>query len=163
MIKNYFTISLRNLLKRKGYTALNILGLSIGITCCMLIFQYVSRERSFDTFQKNAPQIVRIRLDQYKQGKLAWQSATSYPPIAPTMKKEFPEVENTCRLIADQLLLSNDQRNIKSTESKGYYADPSTISMLGFKLIHGSNTNPLSGPYKMVISQSMAKKYFGTD
>ena len=100
MIKNYFTISLRNLLKRKGYTTLNILGLSIGITCCLLIFQYVSRERSFDMFQEN-----RLRkpsesaLDQYKQGKMMWQSATSYPAIAPTMKKDFPEVENTCRII----------------------------------------------------------------
>ena len=111
MIKSYFTISLRNLVKRKGYTVLNILGLSIGITCCLLIFQYVSRERNFDTFQKNGAQIVRIRLDQYKQGKLEWQSATSYPAIAPAMKKEFPEVENTCRLIANELLLSNDSRN----------------------------------------------------
>src|ERR1700748_872521 len=109
MIRNYFIISLRNLLKRKGYTILNILGLTIGITCCLLIFQYVSRERSYDTFQKNSAQIVRIRLDQYKQGKLMWQSATSYPAIAAAMKKEFPEVTNTCRLIADGMLLSNAQ------------------------------------------------------
>jgi len=54
MIRNFFVISLRNLLKRKGYTTLNILGLTIGITCCLLIFQYVSYERSYDTFQKNS-------------------------------------------------------------------------------------------------------------
>ena len=163
MIRNYFTISLRNLLKRKGYTALNILGLTIGITCCLLIFQYVSRERSFDVFQKNASRIVRIRLDQYKQGKLMWQSATSYAAIAPTMKKEFPEVENTCRLIDDQLLLSNEQQNLKFTETKGYYADPSSINMLGVDLVRGSDKTALSAPYKMIVSQSMAKKYFGTD
>jgi putative ABC transport system permease protein len=163
MIKNYFTISLRNLLKRKGYTALNIIGLTIGITCCLLIFQYVSRERNFDTFQKSGPRIVRLRLDQSKQGKLMWQSATSYAAIAPTMKKELPEVENTCRLIADGLLLSNDVRNIKFTETKGYYADPSAVSMLGVDLVSGSSLTALSSPYQMVISQSMAKKYFGTD
>ena len=163
MIKNYFTISLRNLLKRKGYTTLNILGLSIGITCCLLIFQYVSRERSFDAFQKSASQIVRIRLDQYKQGKLMWQSATSYPAIAPTLKKDFPEVENTCRIIDDNLLLSNAGRNIKFTETKGYYADPSSIDMLGVDMLRGNNKDALTGPYKMIVSQSMAKKYFGTD
>src|SRR5438876_11561595 len=99
MITNYFKIALRNLLKRKGYTALNIMGLAIGITCCLLIVQYVSYERSYDTFEKNTSQIVRLRLDQYKQGQLMWQSATSYPAIGPTLKRDYPEVQNLCRLI----------------------------------------------------------------
>lgn len=162
MIKNFFTISVRNLLKRKGYTALNILGLTIGITCCLLIFQYVSYERSYDTFQKNSSRIVRIRLDQYKQGKLLWQSATSYPAFGPLMKKDYPEVENYCRLIDDELLLSNDVRNIKFSEKKGYYADPSSIGMLGVDLAAGNHATALDAPNKMIISQSMARKYFGT-
>jgi len=162
MIKNHFTISLRNLFKRKGYTALNILGLTIGITCCLLIFQYVSRERSFDTFQKNSSRIVRIRLDQYKQGKLLWQSATSYPAFGPLMKRDYPEVENYCRLIDDELLLSNDAKNVKFAEKKGYYADPSSIDMLGIRLTGGTATTALNAPDKMIISESMARKYFGT-
>ncbi|MFI5162191.1 MAG: ABC transporter permease [Sphingobacteriales bacterium] len=162
MIKNYFTISLRNLLKRKGYTALNILGLTIGIACCLLIFQYVSRERSYDTFQKDAKNIVRIRLDEYKQGKLMWQSATSYPAFGPLMKKDYPEVEKYCRLIDDELLLSNDARNVKFSEKKGYFAEPSSISMLGVDLAAGNNATALDAPNKMIISQSMARKYFGT-
>jgi putative ABC transport system permease protein len=113
MFINHLKIALRNLLKRKGFAALNILGLAIGITCCLLIFQYVSYERSYDTFQKNGRNIVRIRLDQYKQGQLAWQSATSYPAIGPTLKKDYPEVENFCRLIDDNLLLSNQAMNVK--------------------------------------------------
>jgi len=162
MIKNYFTISLRNLFKRKGYTALNILGLTMGITCCLLIFQYVSREKSYDTFQKNASRIVRIRLDEYKQGKLMWQSATSYPAFGPLMKKDYPEVENYCRLIDDELLLSNDAKNVKFAEKKGYYADPSSIDMLGIQLTGGNGSKALDAPDKMIISESMAKKYFGT-
>lgn len=162
MIKNYFTISFRNLFKRKGYTVLNILGLTIGITCCLLIFQYVSRERSYDTFQKDSKDIVRIRLDQYKQGKLMWQSATSYPAIGPLMKKDYPEVENYCRLLSDELLLSNDAKNVKFAEKKGYYADPSSIDMLGIKLSDGNSAAALNAPYKMIVSESMAKKYFGT-
>src|ERR1700759_3354101 len=162
MIRNYFIISLRNLLKRKGYTALNILGLTIGITCCLLIFQYVSREREYDTFQKNSSRIVRIRLDAYKQGKLMWQSATSYPAFGPLMKKDYPEVENYCRLIDDELLLSNDARNVKFSEKKGYFADPSAIDMLDVKLAAGNNATALDAPNKIIISQSMARKYFGT-
>jgi putative ABC transport system permease protein len=162
MLKNYFTISLRNLLKRKGYTVLNILGLTIGITCCLLIFQYVSYKRSYDTFQKNTSRIVRIRLDEYKQGKLLWQSATSYPAFGPLMKKDYPEVEKYCRLLDDELLLSNDAKNVKFSEKKGYYADPSSIDMLGIKLSGGNNATALDAPGKMIISESMAKKYFGT-
>jgi len=163
MIKNFFVISLRNLLKRKGYTTLNILGLTIGITCCLLIFQYVSYERSYDTFQKSSSRIVRIRLDQYKQGKLLWQSATSYPAFGPLMKKDYPEVENYCRLLDDELLLSNDAKNVKFSEKKGYYADPSSIDMLGIQLQSGNSAAALNAPDKLIISQSMAKKYFGTD
>lgn len=163
MIKNYFIISLRNLSKRKGYTVLNILGLTIGIACCLLIFQYVSYERSYDTFQKDSQNIVRIRLDEYKQGKLTWQSATSYPAFGPLMKKDYPEVQNYCRLIDDELLLSNDAKNVKFAEKKGYYADPSSIDMLGVQLYKGSASNVLDAPDKMIISESMAKKYFGTD
>jgi putative ABC transport system permease protein len=163
MIKNFFVISLRNLLKRRGYTTLNILGLTIGITCCLLIFQYVSYERSYDTFQKNSSRIVRIRLDQYKQGKLLWQSATSYPAFGPLMKKDYPEVENYCRLLDDELLLSNDAKNVKFSEKKGYYADPSSIDMLGIQLQSGNSAAALNAPDKIIISQSMAKKYFGTD
>ena len=162
MIKNFFVISLRNLLKRKGYTTLNILGLTIAITCCMLIFQYVSYERSYDTFQKNSSQIVRIRLDEYKQGKLLWQSATSYPAFGPLMKKDYPEVQNYCRLIDDELLLSNDSKNLKFSEKKGYFADPSSISMLGVELAAGNNATALDAPNKIIVSQTMARKYFGT-
>ncbi len=163
MIRNYFIISLRNLLKRKGYTILNILGLTIGITCCLLIFQYVSYERSYDTFHKNTSQIVRLRLDEYKQGKLLWQSATSYPAFGPLMKKDYPEVENYCRLIDDELLLSNDAKNVKFSEKKGYYADPSSVDMLGVQLYRGNISSALNAPDKIIISQGMAKKYFGTD
>ena len=79
MFKNYLQIAIRNILKRKGYTMLNIFGLAIGITCCLLIFQYVSYEKSYDRFQEKADHIVRLRLDLHDQGKLTMQSATVYP------------------------------------------------------------------------------------
>ena len=127
MIKNYFKIAWRNLFKRKGYSLLNIFGLAIGIACCLLIFQYVAFERSYDKFENKADQIVRLRLDSYQQGKLQWKSATSYPAFGPTMKNDFPEVENFCRLHDADLILANDERNVKFKEEKGYYADPSFL------------------------------------
>src|SRR4051812_33006858 len=116
MFKNHLKLAIRNLLKRKGYSLLNILGLAIGITCCLLIFQHVAYERNYDRFSANAPQILRLRMDDWQKGKLAWQSATVYPAIGPAMKKEFPEVENFCRLIDAEFLMTNEQNHVKAKE-----------------------------------------------
>jgi putative ABC transport system permease protein len=163
MFKNHWQLAIRNLAKRKGYSVLNILGLTIGICCCLLIFQYVAFEKSYDSFHSNAGQIVRLRLDSWQKGKLAWQSATVYPAIAPAMKKDFPEVRDFCRLIDADLLLSNDQDHIKFQELKGYYADPSALGMLGVKLTKGNPAHALDGPNKIMLSTGMAKKYFGNE
>jgi putative ABC transport system permease protein len=163
MLKIFLLTAWRGLMKRKGYTALNILGLAIGITCCLLIFHYVAYERSYDRFQADAGRIFRLRLDAYQQGKLAWQSATSYPAIGPAMKKEFPEVQQFGRLIDANLLLTNPEKNIKFTELKGYYADPSMVGMLGLHLIKGNPATVLDGPDKILLSETMAHKYFGSE
>jgi putative ABC transport system permease protein len=163
MFKNYFKIAIRNLTRRRGYALLNIFGLAIGVTCCLLIFQYVSYEKSYEKFNKQADGIVRLRLDQYQQGQLAWKSATIYPAIGPTLKKEFPEVEDFCRLHDAELLLSNPEKDIKFNEKKGYYADESSIDMLGVKLEKGNPQGALNAPDKMIVSETIAKKYFGTD
>jgi len=161
MFKNYLTISLRNLGRRKGYALLNIFGLAIGITCCLIIFQYVAFEKSYDKFNSAARNIVRIRLDSYQQGKLAYKSATSYPAIGPTAKKELPDVEDFCRLYNVQQLLVNEQKNVKFDELKGYYADPSAINMLGVNMVKGNPKVVLNAVDKMIVSESFAKKYFG--
>jgi putative ABC transport system permease protein len=163
MISNYVKLAFRNLTKRKGYSLLNISGLAIGIACTVLIFQYVAYERSFDSFPKTANQTVRLRLDSYQQGKLSWKSATVYPAFGPTMKKDFPEVEDFCRLHDADLLLSNDERNIKFLEQKGYYADPSFLKMFNVQLMKGNPETALNGPDKLLLSESIAKKYFGNE
>lgn len=163
MFRNHLTIAFRNLFKRKGYTLLNMLGLAIGISCCLLIFQYVSYERNYDSFQNQSKQIFRIRLDEYKQGNLEWRSATSYPGIPPGLKRDYPEVENYCRLIDWNGILANPRTNIKFNETKGYYADPSALNMLAVHLVKGSTAKALAVPNQIVISETMAKKYFGDD
>lgn len=161
MFRNYLTIAFRNLSKRKGYAILNVLGLVVGMTCCLLIFHYVSFERSYDSFQPKSGDIVRVRLDSYQKGNLAWKSATSYPAIAPTLKKDYPEVQNFCRLIDAENLFSNEDMTVRAQENKGYFADPAFLDMFDVEVKTGSNTAVLDAPYKMVISENMAKKYFG--
>ena len=161
MISNYLKIAIRNLIKRKGYSLLNIGGLTIGMTCCLLIFHHVSYEKSYDDFSPVAKDIVRLRLDSYQKGKLAWQSATIYPAIAPTIRKDFPEVMDFCRLHDAEMLLTNESNDVKFNETKGYYADPSFVKMFAVNLIKGDPATALDAPDKMLISESMSKKYFG--
>ena len=163
MFRNYLTTAFRNIFKRKGYSFLNIFGLTIGMSCCLLIFHYVSYERSFDDFVPDSKNVVRLRLDNYQKGKLAWQSATVYPAIAPHLKKDYPEVEDFCRIIDANLLLSTEGNTLKFNEDKGYYAEPSFLSMFDLKLTEGNRKQVLDGPDKMIISESMAKKYFGSE
>lgn len=161
MFRNYFTIAWRNLSKRKAYTILNVLGLVVGMTCCLLIFHYVSFEKSYDSFQERSGDIVRVRLDSYQKGKLAWKSATSYPAIAPTLKKDYPEVENFCRIIDAENLFTNEDMTVRAQENKGYFADPAFLDMFNVQVKTGSNKTALDAPNKMLISENMAKKYFG--
>ena len=175
MFKINLRITLRTLWSNRGYTLLNLLGLTIGITCCLILFQYVSYERSFDNFHTNADQIVRMRLDIHDQGKLTMQSATVFPGLAPLMKSEFPEVENYCRLVDSRiawsqleptqynLVISNDQRNIKILEGKGYYADASFLTMFTIPFTKGNPVTALSDPNSIIISDNMARKYFGNE
>jgi len=163
MITNYLKLAARNLSKRKGYSLLNIAGLAVGIACSVLIFQYVAFERSFDSFPQQANHIVRLRLDSYQQGRLSWKSATVYPAFGPTMKRDFPEVKNFCRLHDADMLLSNDERNVKFNELKGYYADPSFLSMFNVQLVEGNPRTALEGPDKLLLSESTARKYFGQE
>lgn len=161
MFPSYLKIALRTLATKKGPLILNTLGLIIGITSCLLIFQYVSYERSYDTFEPSS--IYRLRLDRYEQGKLEWKSATAYPAIGPALVKNYPEVENMCRLYNWVGLFANPETGAKFKETKGYCADASALSMLGIQLLEGDPAKALSDPYQLVISQTMAKKYFGTE
>jgi len=175
MFKNYLQVALRNILKWKGYTIFNILGLAIGISCCLLIFQYVAYEKSYDTFHKNVDNIVRLRLDLHDQGKLTMQSATVFSGVAPLLKKDLPGVENYCRLIdtriswqgsdpvQNSVVFANEEKNIKAIENKGYYTGQSFLNMFTLNIIEGHKNTLLNAPDKIILSETLAKKYFGRD
>ena len=163
MLKSFLLIAIRSFSKRKGYSILNLLGLTIGITCCLLIFEYVAYERSYDNFHPDAQHIFRVQESDYQSGRFVYNWATTSPAVGPTLKKEFPEVENECRLIQDEILLSYDARNVKAVEHKCYAADTSTLSILQLPLLKGDPATALKGMNKVILAEATARKYFGAE
>ena len=161
MISLFFKTAYRNLIKRKGYAALNIFGLTLGMTCCLLIFKYVAYERSYDRFQQRAAQVFRIQLDDYQNGQLAVQNAANYAALSPALKQDFPEIDESTRFFKTHMLLSNEERNIRFNEGKIYYAEPSFLNLFDIQLLEGDSKTALQGPDKIVITEDLARKYFG--
>src|SRR5947207_12798013 len=122
MFKNYFKTAIRNLWKNKTYSLLNILGLSVGITCAALIFLWVEDEMTYDHFQAKRENLYQILENQFYEGKTYTFSATP-GPLAQGMKDEMPSVRNSCRTTWGQTkLFSLDD---KSIFENGYYSDAS--------------------------------------
>ena len=161
MLKNYFKIALRNFSKHRGYTLLNVVGLSIGISACLLILSYVLNELSYDKFNKNADNIYRIQLNSYQDGKLAFQCAATYPGVGPALKEEFPEVEEYARLFPISGILSYDDINFR--ETKIFRSDPAVFKIFTLPFVRGNSEKALTQPGSVVISESIAKKYFGNE
>ncbi len=99
MIKNYLTSALRNFLRHKSFTALNVIGLSLGMAASLLILQYVKYERSFDAFHSKANDVYRIQYNGWQSGKLRFECAAAVPAAGPALKNNFPEVKQFTRAL----------------------------------------------------------------
>ncbi len=163
MLQNFLKIALRNLTKRKGYSLLNIMGLAVGMACCLLVFEYVAYERSYDSFQPNSSRIFRVQDEDYQNGQLVVPCAAAMPGVAPAMIREFPEVENAGRIRKVKYLLANEQQNKRFREATIYYADQAFLDIFQLPLLAGNAKIALSGPGKVVLAASVAKKYFGQE
>jgi putative ABC transport system permease protein len=160
MIKNYFKVALRNILKYKFYSAINILGMTIGITACLLIIIYVSDELSYDRFHKKSDQIYQVGL----HGKIAGQDirvSNTCPPLSQALVAEVPGVEDATRIAPyfGQVVIKNEDKVF--TEKKVFYADSNFFSFFSFKLLEGDPNNALKEPNSVVLTEKMADKYFG--
>src|SRR5580704_4412463 len=133
MLQSFLKIALRNLARRKGYTIMNIAGLAIGITCCLLIFEYVAYEKNYDDFHENADRVFRVQDEEYQNGKMVVPCAAAMPGVAPFMRREFPEIEDACRLRKVKFLVGNDVRNIRFKEPAVYYSDQSILQIFHIK------------------------------
>ncbi|HKZ36255.1 MAG TPA: ABC transporter permease [Chryseolinea sp.] len=161
MIKNYFTSILRYISRNKAFTFINVLGLAIGMMACMLITQYVMHEFSYDDFHVKKDRIFRIQQDRYDKGELSTRWAAGCAGIGPDLKTHFPEVERYVRLTGTNAMLSTADVYFK--EEAVYYASEDFFQVFSVKLIAGEDSSLLKDPFKIVLSQSLAKKYFGKE
>ena len=160
MILNYIKIAIRNLIRNKGYSAIIIFGLALGLAISLLCAFYIKDELGFDQYNHQADRIYRINSDLSISGK-SMQGAASPTPMAETLKRDFPEVEETTRLGKYGSQLVKSERMILR-EQKIIYADSTVFDVFTLPLIAGNSEKALTDPQSVVISESMAKKYFGT-
>ena len=153
MLKNYFTIAWRNLLKQKAYSTLNIIGLCLGITCVLLIAMHLNNELSYESSFPKHERIYRVSYQEW---------AKSAPPMAQYLEEFYPEIQQTARFyyIYPKILRYEE---FQSEEAHGYMADSTVFSMFDFKLIQGDPQQTFVAPHSIVITESMAKKFFGDE
>ena len=158
MLANYLKIAIRNLAKYKGYSFINISGLTIGITCCLLIVLWVHDEVSYDRFHDHASTLYRVVENQnYADG--VFPVAVTPAPLAPALKQDFPEIVDATRLSFTGRLVSYQDASFYETDIA--VVDPSFLTMFSFPVLTGDATTLLDDPFSVVISPEIARKYFG--
>jgi len=165
MIFNYIKIAWRNLVKQKLFSLINITGLAVGLAVCMMIMMYVTHESSYDRFHVNADRIFSPRMEFTTGGTTVNLAHTSYAAAA-IIKQRQPVVKDFVRMMAyfKPVVASNPEKpESKYSEKKLLFADENFFSFFSFKLISGNARNVLDKPFTVVLSEDMAKKYFGDE
>jgi len=157
MFKNYLKTSLRYLLRYKTYTAINTLGLAVGITCCILIMLFVRSEFSYDRFNTKADRIYRIWQTEKFQGQ-EFKNTVTPIPMGPAMQSSFPEVEAMCRIYTTNTLIKVNNNSFNESFTM---VDSSLFKIFDFKLIQGDGSNPFPTSNSAIVTPKIAKKYFG--
>jgi putative ABC transport system permease protein len=158
MLRSYLKIAFRNLWKHKSFSVINVMGLSVGMSACFLIALYVHFELTYDAFHKKADRIYRLATDIKTTSETLHYGISSWA-FAPTLKKEFPEVENFVRVsVKERLVRKGD---LKFQENKTVFADSSLFSVFDFKLLKGDPKTALKEPMSVVVPEKTARKYFG--
>lgn len=158
MFRNYFKIALNTYKRNKAFTAINIIGLSIGIAAAFLIYSYIKFELSYDTFHANYDKIYRLSTDVKTTDELIKDDKTS-AVIAPLLINELPEITTFVRLSPHSILTRVEDK--KFQEESTFYADSTLFSVFSIKLVKGDSKTALTGPLKVLLTESNAKKYFG--
>ena len=161
MIKNYLKTAWRNLWKNKVFSAINIIGLAIGMAACTVIMLFVFYEKSFDNFHKK--NIYRLNEVQKFEGMVASQKvALSMFPMGPTLKNDFPEIKNFTRVSwAEKVKINYQDKSIFLPSM--YFVDSTFLQLFDFKLIHGNRETALQKPKSVILTKASAEKLFGTE
>jgi putative ABC transport system permease protein len=158
MFKNYLKVALRSIRKNKLYSFVNIIGLTTGITGCILIGLFISNELSYDNFHKNGDRIARVTMEYGSSGTIN-KAAVTGTKTGPQLQRDFPQIEAFSRTIKYARSVANGVKVFN--EKNVLYADSAFFKMFSFKLLRGNASAVLSSPNKIVLTEKTAKKYFG--
>jgi ABC-type antimicrobial peptide transport system permease subunit len=161
MLKNYLKIALRSIRRHKGYSFINIAGLTIGMTCVVLLLLWVQDELSYNKFHEKIDDIYIVSA-HYKKEKDELQ-VPSVPGVGPLLEELFPEVEESARFLAGLRTFILSYKDRTFSERRVFPADPEVLEVFTFPLIEGNSKTALKDPYSLVLSEQVAKKYFGNE
>lgn len=160
MFYNYLKITIRNLIKNKVHSIINILGLAVGMAVCIIIFMYIRHETSYDKFHENHERIFRLAVNARVSNEF-FEAAASSGPMGPTLVQDYPEeIETFVRI------QRTTQDVLVKVDGKGYYekglfyVDSTFFDMFSFHLLEGDPSTALAEPFSVVIDRSLAQKYF---
>lgn len=153
-------IAIRNIFKLKFFSLINITGLAIGMTVCLLMAMYIVNEMSYESFHKKKDNIYRITLIWGTEGS-KMKFAGVMPALAPALQENVPEVDHAVRIRNDNSALLTNKDHEKIREENLFFADPEIFDIFSFHLLHGNKSTALVEPYSLVLTESQAMKYFG--
>ena len=165
MLKNYFKTAWRNMIRNKTSSVINVSGLSIGIACVLMIVIYIQNELSYDKFHKDANRIFQVVLNGNMNGQEFWGGNTP-PPVGAALTNNIPEIESYTRFYEPNDIVVRYEGNGRSeffTEKNILAVDSNFLQLFGFKMLEGDPGTALMKPGSVVITESMAKKYFGDE
>src|ERR1700712_3262530 len=161
MIKNYLRSAWRNITRHKFISFINIFGLTVGITCCLLILTYVFNELSYDKFNQNADRTYRVtRIFYTADGTESLHLGAVAPPFGPLLKTAFPDVEKMTRVLPTGTTAVRFKEKIFN-EDNSFFADENFLGVFSLNVTKGDPKNALNEPYNVIMTEAMAHKYFG--
>ncbi len=160
MIKNYLKMGFRRFNRQRGYTVINMFGLTVGIACCLVIFLYVSDEMSYDKYHDDLDRIYRLSVRIHSPTAPGEGSAQTCAPVARVLRENFPQVEAVAQTFKVRGGLT-EKGDKKFYEGTRIFADTEIFQILTIPFLEGDSQNSLDRPYTIVLSKRMAQKYFG--
>lgn len=159
MLRNYIKIAFRNIKRHLGFSFINIFGLAVGMTVCLLMLMYVVNETSYDNFHEKGDRIYRLTCDWGTEGS-KMKFAGTMPAFAPALNTEIPEIEVAGRLRLNSEMIVLGAQNEKFKQPGIFHADPEMFDIFSWNLLEGDPSSVLADPFSAVITQKIAKKYF---
>src|SRR5580692_9840716 len=163
MFSNYLKIAIRNLKKYKFISFINLFGLTIGLTCCLLILTYILHEVSYDRYNSKADRIYRVtRSFSNKDGIVSLHLGAVAPPVGPLLQNDFPDIQKVTRILPGGTSTMKYEEKIFN-EKNIYFADNNLFSVFDFTVTRGNPQTALADPFSIMLTDEVAKKYFGAD